>query len=223
MFNRVAFIGIGLIGSSIARVMRRDNLASTIIACARTDETLDAAKRLLTDETTRTLRRPFGRGSGDDLHTSFDIRRNSGGDGARAETGRNSDRRGVCQRSTVTAVMPHLPKGSILSQVTLSLAPKILDPGWVRNTVWGTLVSDHATATIRSQSTRLQRYGNRQVARSITGTRAPRPGSGDASHLPHLIAYTIVSAATDLEDHIKSEVVNRVGFRDFTRIAASDQ
>jgi len=46
MFDRVAFIGIGLIGSSIARVMRRDDLADTIVACARTDETLDAAKRL---------------------------------------------------------------------------------------------------------------------------------------------------------------------------------
>jgi cyclohexadieny/prephenate dehydrogenase len=44
------------------------------------------------------------------------------------------------------------------------------------------------------------------------------------SHLPHLIAYTIVGTATDLEDHIKSEVVkySASGFRDFTRIAASD-
>ena len=44
------------------------------------------------------------------------------------------------------------------------------------------------------------------------------------SHLPHLIAYTIVGTATDLEDHIKSEVIkySASGFRDFTRIAASD-
>ena len=56
MFDRVAFIGIGLIGSSIARVMRRDNLAGSIIACARTDETLDAAKRLnIADETTKEI------------------------------------------------------------------------------------------------------------------------------------------------------------------------
>ena len=60
MFDRVAFIGIGLIGSSIARVMRRDNLASTIIACARTDETLDAAKRLnIADETTKDIAGQF--------------------------------------------------------------------------------------------------------------------------------------------------------------------
>ncbi|WP_029012193.1 prephenate/arogenate dehydrogenase family protein [Niveispirillum irakense] len=44
------------------------------------------------------------------------------------------------------------------------------------------------------------------------------------SHLPHLIAYTIVGTATDLEDHLKSEVIrfSASGFRDFTRIAASD-
>ena len=47
---------------------------------------------------------------------------------------------------------------------------------------------------------------------------------GITSHLPHLIAYTIVGTATDLEEDIKSEVVkfSATGFRDFTRIAASD-
>lgn len=44
------------------------------------------------------------------------------------------------------------------------------------------------------------------------------------SHLPHLIAYTIVSTASDLEDVTRSEVIkySAGGFRDFTRIAASD-
>ena len=44
------------------------------------------------------------------------------------------------------------------------------------------------------------------------------------SHLPHLIAYTIVGTATDLADDLKSEVIafSAGGFRDFTRIAASD-
>lgn len=44
------------------------------------------------------------------------------------------------------------------------------------------------------------------------------------SHLPHLIAYTIVSTASDLEDVTQSEVIkySAGGFRDFTRIAASD-
>ena len=44
------------------------------------------------------------------------------------------------------------------------------------------------------------------------------------SHLPHLIAYTIVGTAIDLEDQTKQDVVrfSATGFRDFTRIASSD-
>ena len=44
------------------------------------------------------------------------------------------------------------------------------------------------------------------------------------SHLPHLIAYTIVDTASQLEDSLKSEVIkySASGFRDFTRIAGSD-
>ena len=44
------------------------------------------------------------------------------------------------------------------------------------------------------------------------------------SHLPHLIAYTIVGTAVDLEADLKNDVIrfSASGFRDFTRIAASD-
>ncbi len=47
---------------------------------------------------------------------------------------------------------------------------------------------------------------------------------GITSHLPHLIAYTIVGTANQLEDDMKSEVIkfSASGFRDFTRIASSD-
>ncbi|HBC09010.1 MAG TPA: prephenate/arogenate dehydrogenase family protein, partial [Rhodospirillaceae bacterium] len=53
IFNRMAFIGIGLIGSSLARVVRRDGLAGEIAVAARRQETLDAALRLdLADQVT---------------------------------------------------------------------------------------------------------------------------------------------------------------------------
>ena len=44
------------------------------------------------------------------------------------------------------------------------------------------------------------------------------------SHLPHLIAYTIVGTASDLETDLKNDVIkfSASGFRDFTRIASSD-
>ncbi|MEO5354144.1 MAG: prephenate dehydrogenase/arogenate dehydrogenase family protein [Magnetococcus sp. XQGC-1] len=44
------------------------------------------------------------------------------------------------------------------------------------------------------------------------------------SHLPHLMAYSVVNTLSDLEDHIRAEVFRYAagGFRDFTRIASSD-
>src|SRR5437660_1592709 len=53
LFERVALIGIGLIGSSLARVLRRDSPDTRIVACARRAETLATARRLdLADEDT---------------------------------------------------------------------------------------------------------------------------------------------------------------------------
>src|SRR5947209_10049477 len=46
MFDRVAVIGIGLIGSSLARALRRDSPETEIVACARRAESLDAVRRL---------------------------------------------------------------------------------------------------------------------------------------------------------------------------------
>src|SRR5260370_33133248 len=53
LFDRVALIGIGLIGSSLARALRRESPGTTLVACARRAETLATVRRLaLADETT---------------------------------------------------------------------------------------------------------------------------------------------------------------------------
>ena len=53
LFDRVALIGIGLIGSSLARALRRDSPETEIVACARREETLSAVQQLaLADVTT---------------------------------------------------------------------------------------------------------------------------------------------------------------------------
>src|SRR6266705_2903736 len=52
LFDRVALIGVGLIGSSLARVLRRDSPRTMIVACARSARTLETVRRLgLADET----------------------------------------------------------------------------------------------------------------------------------------------------------------------------
>jgi len=46
MFQQVALIGVGLIGSSISHAIRRGNLAARITACAKSEGSRDAARRL---------------------------------------------------------------------------------------------------------------------------------------------------------------------------------
>ena len=68
-------------------------------------------------------------------------------------------------------------------------------------------------------------------AHPVAGTENSGPDAGFpdlvlavTSHIPHLIAYTIVGTASDLEDVTRGEVIkySAGGFRDFTRIAASN-
>ncbi|MEQ8166911.1 MAG: prephenate/arogenate dehydrogenase family protein [Alphaproteobacteria bacterium] len=228
-FNRAVFIGIGLIGSSLARVMRRDGLAREIIAVARRQETLDTVRRLaLADET---LSDPAAAVAGADLviiGTPL---------GAYEAIGR--------------AIAPALAPGAIVTDVGSTKQSAMRDlgrhlPGHVHfvpghplagtehsgpesgfETLfegrWCILTPDPATdrTAVRRISDLWQRAGmmveemsaaHHDVVLAIT------------SHLPHLIAYTIVGTADDLEEHTKSEVIKFAasGFRDFTRIAASD-
>ena len=46
LFQRIALIGVGLIGSSLAHVIRRDGLAAQLVGCARSQATRDAVIRL---------------------------------------------------------------------------------------------------------------------------------------------------------------------------------
>jgi cyclohexadieny/prephenate dehydrogenase len=228
-FERVAFIGIGHIGSSLARVIIRDKLAGTITACAHRAETLETVKRLkLADAVTSD---PAAAVKDADLVVVATPL------SAYAEVGK--------------AIAPALKKGAIVTDVgsvkTLVLREFMpLLPQGVH------LVPGHPVAGTENSG---PESGFAEVFRDRWCILTPVPG-GDAaaldkitrlwqsagmqvvtmdaehhdmvlaitSHLPHLIAYTIVGTATDLEDTLKSEVIkfSASGFRDFTRIAASD-
>jgi cyclohexadieny/prephenate dehydrogenase len=229
LFNKVTFIGIGLIGSSIARVMRRDGLAGTIVACARTDETLDAVRKLgLADEMTKDP----------------------------AEAARDADLVMICTPvstygAIAAAIAPSLKSGAIVTDVgsVKASAVKAVMPHLPNDVHF---VPGHPIAGTENSGPEsgfdtlfegrwfliTPPPGTDQVAIDKVADLWSRAGSNIdylepehhdqvlaiTSHLPHLIAYTIVGTATDLEDHIKSEVVkySASGFRDFTRIAASD-
>jgi cyclohexadieny/prephenate dehydrogenase len=228
-FERVALIGIGLIGSSLARVLRRDGLAREIVACARQPATLEAVRRLaLADAVTTDA----------------------------AQAARGADLVVICTPlsaygAIARAIAPVLQPGAIVSDVgsvkgavVRELQP-LLPPGVH-------LVPGHPVAGTEHSG---PEAGFAELFRDRWCILTPPPG-GDAealarvgalwqaagmkvvtmdaehhdkvlaitSHLPHLIAYTIVGTATDLEETLKSEVIkfSAGGFRDFTRIAASD-
>lgn len=229
MFDRVAFIGIGLIGSSIARVMRRDNMAGKIVACARTDETLDTAVRLgIADETTKDVAEAVKDADLVMICTPVSTY------GAIAEamapalkSGAIVTDVGSVKEAAVTAVTPHLPDGVHFVPGHPIAGTENSGPESGFDTLfegrWFLITPPPGTD--QSAIDKIAKLWTR------AGSQIDylEPAHHDqvlaiTSHLPHLIAYTIVGTATDLEDHIKSEVVkySASGFRDFTRIAASD-
>ncbi|HML10298.1 MAG TPA: prephenate/arogenate dehydrogenase family protein [Stellaceae bacterium] len=229
LFDRVAIIGIGLIGSSLARVIRRDNPATHIVACARRAETLAAVRRLkIADETTDD---PAAAVAGADL---------------------------VVLATPLSAypevakkIAPVLKPGAIVTDVGSVKETAIRDlksvlPAGVHlvpgHPVAGTEHSgpeagfaemfadrwciltplDDSDHDAVAKVTALWRLAKMKVV-TMPAEHHDRV-LAMTSHLPHLIAYTIVGTATALGDDLKSEVIafSAGGFRDFTRIAASD-
>jgi cyclohexadieny/prephenate dehydrogenase len=228
-FARAAFIGIGLIGSSLARALRRDHRAKSIVACARTEATLALARSLdLADDYTLD---PAEAARDADLvvvaapHSAY------------AEIGRRIGP-ALMPRAILTDV------GSVKSAALRDLGPHVppsvhFIPG---HPVAGTEHSGPAagfaelfdgrwcilTPPPDADPAALARMRElwEGVGMKVETMSAEHHDMVLAmtSHLPHLIAYTIVGTATDLEETLKSEVIkfSAGGFRDFTRIAASD-
>ena len=228
-FERVAMIGIGLIGSSLVRVMRRDGLAGHIAVCARKPETLASARELgLADSTTDDPLAAVGNADLVVLATPI------GAYGALAEViapglkpGAIVTDVGSTKGSVIRNVAPHLPEGVHFVPAhpiagTEHSGPEagfdsLFEGRWcILTPPPGTDAQaiESVAALWRSAGSMIERMDPAHHDQVLAIT----------SHLPHLIAYTIVGTATDLGDHLQQEVIkfSAAGFRDFTRIAASD-
>ena len=229
LFNRVALIGLGLIGSSLARVMKKEKLAGHIAGTARSAKTRAKAWEL---------------GYLDSIHDDA------------AACVKNADLVMICAplgtyAEIGSAIRDHLAKGSILTDVGSAKQSVIRDLG--PNVPDGVhLIPGHPVAGTEHSG---PEAGFPELFQGRWCILTPPPGSDEkaveklatfwrragsnielmepghhdrvlaiTSHLPHIIAYTIVSTATDLADATQSEVIkfSAGGFRDFTRIAASD-
>jgi cyclohexadieny/prephenate dehydrogenase len=229
IFDTVTIAGIGHIGSSISRRIKRDGLAKRVVAFdSKPDHCAQALSLGVVD----------------------------GATGDIAEAVKGADLVILCvpigaYGAVAAAMAPHLKPGAIISDVgsvkmaaVRDLSPHIpagvhLVPG---HPIAGTehsgpgagLVNlfegrwciltptpgtdqgaiDKVTALWRACGSNIEVMDPSHHDRVLAIT----------SHLPHLIAYTIVGTATDLETTMQQEVVkfSASGFRDFTRIAASD-
>jgi cyclohexadieny/prephenate dehydrogenase len=228
-FSRVALIGIGLINSSIAHVLRREKLAGEIVACARRQETLDTALKLkLCDSVTTD---PAVAAAGADL-VVLGTPLSAYGEIAKAigpalKPGAVVTDVGSVKQAVIRDVLPHIPAGAhfvpghpVAGTEHSGPASGFADLFHDRWCIL-TPLADTDPAALAAVTALWQAAGMRIVTMDAAHHDLVLAMT---SHLPHLIAYTIVGTATDLEDTLKSEVIkfSAGGFRDFTRIAASD-
>jgi cyclohexadieny/prephenate dehydrogenase len=229
MFNRVAFIGIGLIGASMALAMRRAGIVGTIVACARRPETRQTALKLkIVDEATEDYTKAVK--NADLVVIATPISTN----GPIAKTIAPHLKKGCIvtdvgsvKQAVITAVQPHIPKGVDFVPAHPLAGTEHSGP----ESGFPELFQGRWTIL-----TPLPKYSKKAVAKvtemwRIMGSKVDTmtPSHHDkvlaiTSHLPHLIAYTAVGTATDLASDLRQEVIefSASGFRDFTRVAASD-
>jgi cyclohexadieny/prephenate dehydrogenase len=229
LYNRVALIGLGLIAGSMSLAMRRAGLAGEVTGYARTAATRDTAREInLVDRVCDTAIEAV---QGADLVV---LCVPVGAMGAVAaeiaphlKPGATVSDVGSVKRAVIEAVAPHIPEnvhfipahplaGTEHSGPASGFA-ELFDNRWnILVPVPGTDAS--AIATLESlwrdmgANVEIMDADHHDLVLAVT------------SHTPHLIAYTMVGVADDLSRVTDSEVIkfSAAGFRDFTRIAASD-
>jgi len=229
IFERITIIGAGLIGSSIARAVRRAHAADVLVLADAQETVLAEAKNLgLADTYSSDVAEAVA--DADLIILAVPV-------GAMASVG-------AAMASGLKAGAVISDVGSVKASVVKALSPVLPDnvhliPG---HPVAGTEQSgpDAGFASLfddrwviltppegadQSKQDALSAFWTKLGSRVEIMT----PEHHDlvlaiTSHVPHLIAYNIVGTASDLEEVTRSEVIkySAGGFRDFTRIAASD-
>jgi cyclohexadieny/prephenate dehydrogenase len=225
----LTLIGIGLIGSSIARGARKWGLADEIVVQSRRAETVETARRLGLGDRYTTSAAEAAEGA-DLVIAAVPV----GASGAVAreiapalKAGAIVSDVGSVKASVVAQMAPHLPAhahfvpahpvaGTEYSGPEAGFAELFRNRWTILTPPEGTDAA--AVAAMRGfwvglgANVELMNPEHHDLVLAIT------------SHVPHLIAYNIVGTAAHLEEVTQSEVMKFAagGFRDFTRIAASD-
>ena len=229
LFKCITLIGTGLIGSSLARAIKVHNLAERITVTARSQGTLDIMMNIgLADNATLDIVEAVQNADLVVLCTPLGAYKSIAKIiGPTLKNDSIVSDVGSCKNIMFSDVAPYLPKnihmvpghpvaGTEHSGPEAGFAELfkgrwcILTPGPETN-----------SSAIKKITKMWQQIG---MDVEIMDAAHHDQVLALTSHLPHLIAYTIVGTATDLEDDLKKEVLkySASGFRDFTRIASSD-
>ena len=229
IYERVALIGLGLIASSMFWAMRRGGLAGEVTGYARSAATRDTARRIgLTDRVCDSAAEAV---AGADLVV---LAVPVGAMGPVAETiaphlkpGATLTDVGSVKRYVIDAVAPHVPEGVhfIPAHPLAGTEHSGPESGFAElfDNRWCLIVPLPGTPAAPLSRLRALWEG---MGSNVDEMDADHHDLVLAvtSHAPHLIAYTMVGVADDLRRVTDSEVIkySAAGFRDFTRIAASD-
>ena len=229
LYNRLALIGVGLIGSSIARAAKLQNAVGSIVATARSAQTRRRVAELgLADQVVESNAAAI---EGADL---IILCIPVGACGAVAKeiaphlaAGATVSDVGSVKASVVRDMAPHLPKDVhfVPAHPVAGTEYSGPDAGFAELFVNRWCILTPPAGTDAKATEKLATFWRLLGANVETMT----PEHHDlvlaiTSHLPHLIAYTIVGTADEMQNVTRSEVLkfSAGGFRDFTRIAASD-
>src|SRR5947208_11631024 len=229
LFNRLALIGVGLIGSSIARAARAQGAAREIVATARSPATRRRIAELgLADQVVE------GNGAaaaGADLVIAC-VPVGACGEvakeiGPHLAPGAIVSDVGSVKAAIVRDMAPHLPPGVhfVPAHPVAGTEHSGPDAGFAELFVGRWCILTPPEGTDAAAVDKLAAFW--RLLGANVEIMAPEHHDlvlAITSHLPHLIAYTIVGTADELAQVTRSEVLqfSAGGFRDFTRIAASD-
>lgn len=229
VFDHVAIIGLGLIGGSLALRLKRDGTVGRITGCARSERTLEVARnRGMIDDGEADPAACVGAADLVVIATpmgAYKVIAEAIGPALRPDAIVTDV--GSVKASVFAQVQPHLPAGVALipghpvagteNSGPDAAFPELFDA----HRCILTPAADHDAAALSRVRAMWERCG---MAVEVMDAAHHDLVLALTSHLPHVIAYTIVGTATELEQDVRAEVVrySAGGFRDFTRIAASD-
>ncbi|MEN0002415.1 MAG: prephenate/arogenate dehydrogenase family protein, partial [Pseudomonadota bacterium] len=228
-FAKVALIGIGLIGSSLARAIRRRKMADHIAIATRSVATLDRARDLDLGDS-YTIDASEAAADADLVVISVPV----GASGAVAKSiepvlkpGAIVTDVGSTKTSVITQIKPHIPAGVHFIPGHPIAGTEYSGP----DSGFATLFEGRWCILTPLDDTDPDALATLTAFWHAMGSQieAMDPAHHDqvlalVSHLPQLVSYNIVATASEFEDVSKADVIkySASGFRDFTRLASSD-